>query len=71
MQERPLGHSLHDLPQISVLHAPFRMVEHDARIEDLIRLVRRLVVQSPGPHIVLLTGPNLGDDFTGTSGDRR
>jgi hypothetical protein len=45
------------------------MVKHHPRVEDLIGLVRDSRIQAGGPHLTLLAGPNLLDDFAGSGGN--
>lgn len=65
VEQGTLGHPMDDLPERGVLHAVPGQMEHDTRVEDLIRLIGRgISVWMFGPNLLEFAGTDFGDDST-------
>ena len=70
MEQGTLGHLTDDLPECGVLHTVPGQMEHDAWVQDLVRLIGRGVsVWMIGPDLLEFTGTDFGDDSTRSSSD--
>ena len=68
MEQGTLGHPMDDLPERSLLHTILGKMEHDTRVQDLIRLIEcGISVWMFGPDLLEFAGTDFGDDSTSSS----
>jgi len=69
MEQRPLWHLSHNMPQFCLHHALLGKTKHHTRIHIRARLLRQDIIKSGGPYRGLFFGADSGDDVAGFTGD--
>lgn len=71
VQQTPLGHAAHNLPQLGLLHAVLGQHEHHAGEDALLGLPGQLLLDIGRPDGGLLLGADAVDNGTGAPRDGR